>query len=214
MSIRIQHIVSSLVFSLGLCALLTPKPAHAQGFATPPPGRSIIAGDSYDGGYDSVFVSDRDGSVVRLFVGPGGMLSSKGAAPGMLAALEFGRGPAGLRLSGSWFDVGSETGIQQYTGEITLDFGGRSRLRPNVGAGGGLGVASSSVRSDGTIDPEKSSVLGVGLLRAGLAYKIPLREADARLAFDITGTLPAIRAKDAPDLSPWLFASVMVGIGF
>ncbi len=212
MSIRIQHIVSSL--ALGFCAVISAAPAHAQEFATPPPGRGFIAGDGYDGGYDSVFVSDRDGSVVRLFVGPGGMVSSNGAAPGMLASLEFGRGPAGLRLSGSWFDVGSETGMQQYTGEITLDFGGRSKLRPSIGAGGGLGVASSSVRSDGTVDQDHSSLVGVGMLRAGLAYKLPLREADARLAFDITGTLPAIRAKDAPELSPWVFASLMVGIGF
>lgn len=197
-----------------MLAAFTPAPAHAQEFATPPPGRGLLAGDGYDGGYDSIFTTDRHNSMVRLFVGPGGMLSGNGVSPGMLTALEFGRGPAGFRVSGSWFDVGSDTGVQQYTGEITLDFGGRSRLRPNIGAGGGVGVASSSVRADGTTDPEHSSVLGVGLLRAGIAYKIPLGDTDARLALDLIGTLPAIRAKDAPELSPWLIGTVMVGIGF
>jgi hypothetical protein len=198
-----------------IAALLSPAEARADGFATPPPyHRSVIVRDGYDSDIDDAIVAEPRASIVRLLVGPAGKLSPDGAAPGMLAAIEIGRGPTGFRLTGAWMDVGSETGLSQYTGEITVDFGGRSRFRPIVGAGGGVVRTSSSVREDGTTDPETGATIGVGLVRAGLGIRLPFEEADARLALDVTGTLPAIRASGAPDLTPWVLTSLMVGIGF
>ncbi|MCK6588686.1 MAG: hypothetical protein L6Q76_14005 [Polyangiaceae bacterium] len=201
--------------ALGLAALITPLNAMADGFATPPGGhsRTYIVRDSFDDS-DSFFDTDPRASIVRLFVGPGGRLSSDGAGPGMLTAVEFGRGPTGFRLSAGWMDVGSESGLSQYTGELTIDFGGRSRFRPVVGAGGGAAVTSASLRDDGSLDPETSAVIGVGIVRAGLGVRLPFDEADARVTLDLTGTIPAIRGSSAPDLSPWALASVMVGVGF
>jgi hypothetical protein len=206
---------SLCALALGLATLLAPEVARAEGFATPPGGysRTVIARDDWDDS-DSFIVEDPRASVVRLFVGPGGKLSSDGAGPGMLTAIEFGRGPTGFRLSASWMDAGSETGLSQYTGELTIDFGGRSRFRPIVGAGGGAAVTSASQRDDGPLDAEKSAVIGVGIVRAGLGVRLPFEEADARVTLDLTGTIPAIRGSSAPDLSPWALASVMVGVGF
>jgi hypothetical protein len=216
---RTRFSLCAASLALGLAALLAPDNAKAEGFATPPGGhsRTFIARDGY-GGYDddadSFIVEDPRASVVRLFVGPGGKLSSDGAGPGMLTAVEFGRGPTGFRLSAAWMDVGAETGLSQYTGELTIDFGGRSRFRPVVGAGGGAAVTSASLRDDETLDTEKSAVSGVGSVRAGLGVRLPFEEADARVTLDLTGTIPAIRGRSAPDLSPWALASVMVGVGF
>jgi hypothetical protein len=206
---------SLCALALGLAALLAPEVASAEGFATPPGGysRTVIARDDWDDS-DSFIVEDPRASVVRLFVGPGGKLSSDGAGPGMLTAIEFGRGPTGFRLSASWMDVGSETGLSQYTGELTIDFGGRSRFRPIVGAGGGAAITSASQGDDGTLNTEKSAVIGVGIVRAGLGVRLPFEEADARVTLDLTGTIPAIRGSSAPDLAPWALASVMVGVGF
>jgi hypothetical protein len=207
---------SLCALALGLAALIAPEDARAEGFATPPGGysRTVIARDSWDDDADSFIVEDPRASVVRIFVGPGGKLSSDGAGPGMLTAVELGRGPTGFRLSASWMDVGSETGLSQYTGELTIDFGGRSRFRPIVGAGGGAAVTSATQRDDGTLDTEKSAVIGVGIVRAGLGIRLPFEEADARVTLDLTGTIPAIRGSSAPDLAPWALASVMVGVGF
>jgi hypothetical protein len=111
-------------------------------------------------------------------------------------------------------DVGADSGISQYAGELTIDFGGRSRFRPVIGAGGGLAITSSALAEDGSLDPESSALMGVGIVRAGLGVRLPFEEADARVTLDITGTIPAIRGDTAPDLSPWVLASLMVGVGF
>jgi hypothetical protein len=208
--------VSLCAAALGLAALIAPEQAKAEGFATPPGGhsRTFLVREGWEGDTDSTIVSDPDASVVRLLVGPGGKLSSAGAQPGMLAAAEFGRGPTGFRLSAAWMDVGADTGLSQYTGELTIDFGGRSRFRPIVGAGGGAAITSATLREDGSLDPDSSAVVGVGVIRAGLGVRLPFEEADARVTLDLTGTIPAIRGRSAPELSPWALASVMVGVGF
>lgn len=212
---RTRFSLCAASMALGLAALITPQDAKADGFATPPEGhsRTFIVRDTYDDS-DSFIVEDPRASIVRLFVGPGGKLSSDGAGAGMLTAIEFGRGPTGFRLSAGWMDVGADTGLSQYTGELTIDFGGRSRFRPIVGAGGGAAITSASLRDDGSLDPESSAVIGVGVIRAGLGVRLPFEEADARVTLDLTGTIPAIRGSSAPDLSPWALASLMVGVGF
>ncbi|MCC6555214.1 MAG: hypothetical protein IT372_19805 [Polyangiaceae bacterium] len=206
--------------SLGaaLAALAAAGEVRADGFATPPPydrGGGFVA-TSRSERYSHIEDLDAPprASLVRILVGPAGKLDSDSASPGLLAAVDFGRGPTGFRLTAAWLDVGADHGLSQYTGELTLDFGGRSRFRPTIGAGGGVARTSSSVREDGTLDTSHGATLGLGLLRAGLAYRVPFEDADARVGLDLTGTIPAIRTDSAPDLTPWLLASLYVGIGF
>jgi len=180
--------------------LATADEAGAQGFATPP--------HPHDGG---AMVAT---SLVRVLVGPAGKVDARSASPGLLAAMDIGRGPTGFRFTAAWLDVGSDHGLSQYTGELTLDFGGLSRLRPVIGAGGGVARKSSSVREDGSLDTSTGATLGIGTVRAGLGYRLPFEEADARVTLDVTGALPAIRTDHDPDVTPWALASLTVGIGF
>lgn len=199
--------------------LLAAFPASADRYAEPP-------SDAYrhDRRSDAVVAEPDDenappplepsASIVRFFAGPAGKVDKAAASPGLLVAADFGRGPAGFRLTGAWLDVGTERGVSQYTGELTIDFGGRSRFRPVVGAGGGVARTSSSVREDGSVDPSTGATLGVGLVRAGLGYRLPFQDADARVALDFTGVLPAIRGATSPELGPWALGAITVGIGF
>jgi hypothetical protein len=202
------------------CAALA-TPAVASDFADPPgpSGRGAVAVDPDQDGHRYEAAPcypplPDEPSIVRFYVGPAGKLDGSSAAPGLLAAADVGKGPAMLRLTAAWLDVGAEKGLSQYSGELAVDFGGRSRLRPVIGAGAGLARTSIRVRDDGTIDPDRGASVGVGLVRAGLGWRLPFEEADARVALDLVGTLAAIRGNDAPDLSPWLVTSISVGVGF
>jgi hypothetical protein len=205
------------MFLLGAiaAALTAAADARADRFATPPSDNAVVATSRADR-----FTSFEDyepaprASFVRFFVGPAGKVDAASASPGLIAAVDLGRGPTGFRLSGAWLDVGADRGLSQYTGELTIDFGGRSRLRPVVGAGGGVARTSSSVREDGSLDTSSGATLGIGTLRAGLGYRLPLDDADARVALDVTGALPAIRTDSAPEITPWVLTSITVGIGF
>jgi hypothetical protein len=217
MSTHRTLLLSLCAASLGIAAFLAPSAANAQGFATPPSAHSyrVIEHDRIEhDDDDSSSSSYYPRSVVRIGVGPVGRLSSDGVSPGLITSLDFGRGPAGFRLTGAWLDVGSEHGLSQYTGELTVDFGGHSRFRPVIGAGAGLGRTSSSVDADGSVDPDSGAWLGVGIVRAGLGVVLPFDEADARVGLDLIGSLAAIRADNAPPLSPWLLSSLTVSVGF
>jgi hypothetical protein len=215
MSAKLRSV--GLVLSAVASLLAAPRVAKADGFAEPPPGRDRVA-VAGDGG-DDRFLPDIDAvepklSIVRFVVGPAGKFDGDGAAPGLLAAIDIGRGPTGFRATGAWLDVGADEGVAQYTGELTIDFGGRSRIRPVIGAGGGVARTSSSKNDDGSMDTSNGSTLGVGIVRAGVAVRLPFEEADARVGLDLTGTLPAIRAKSAPDVGPWALAALTVAVGF
>ena len=56
--------------------------------------------------------------------------------------------------------------------------------------------------------------LGIGLVRVGVEYRIPVESTDTRAGLGLIGVLPAIRAEDAPDLKPWMIVAASVGIGF
>lgn len=200
-----------------LAVLATSGEALADGFATPPfdRGGGLVA-TSRTERYSPLedLSSYARPSLVRILIGPAGKVDSNSASPGLLAAIDIGRGPTGFRITGAWLDVGADRGLAQYTGELTLDFGGRSRLRPVVGAGAGVARTSSSVRADGSLDTSAGANLGVGLVRAGLGFRIPFEDADARVALDVTGTIPAIRSDSAPDITPWLLGALTVGVGF
>jgi hypothetical protein len=212
------HLARAAVILLPAASLLASAgEAHAQ-FADPPPSQQVASGGSAqlraDPPTDFSFEPESDLSVIRFLVGPSLKADGEGAAPGFAAAVELGRGPAGARLTAAWMDVGDERGIAQYTAELTLDFGGRSRFRPMLGAGGGLARTSSSLRADGTVDADHGATLGIGVLRAGLGVRLPFEETDARVNLDVTGALPAIRGDDAPNITPWAMAALSVGFGF
>ena len=210
---------SCLISAVALVAASSLIPSQAaadEGFAEPP-GRSRVAVASSGPEEPAVTeASNRDtpSSTVRLFVGPAGRFASSGASPGLLTAIELGRGPAGFRIAGAWVDVGSDRGISEYTGELTVDFGGRSRIRPNVGAGGGVARTSASRREDGTLDGSSGATLGVGVVRGGLGVRLPFEETDARVALDVSGSFPVVRSEGARDVQPWALAALTVGVGF
>jgi len=206
-----------LAFVLGLPLALGSRPSHAQPFARPPgdpgepPGEPSLGGYT-DDHYSSSWWRREHLSWFRLHIGGTGRADSDRVTPGVMAAMDFGRGPAGFRASGAWLRVGSEDGLAQYTGELTLDAGGRSRWRPVLGAGVGL-ARTYRVDDTGTRTGGGSSI-GVGLLRVALEYRLPLEDIDARAGIHLIGTLPAIRAEGAPDLSPWIIGAATVGVGF
>jgi hypothetical protein len=111
-----------------------------------------------------------------------------------------------------WFHAGSGEGVAQYTGEMTLDLGGRSEWRPVLGAGAGLArtwkVDAAGNRVDGGAN------LAIGVMRAAIEYRLPIEGTDSRASLGITGVLPAVKAESAPDLRGWVVGGLSVGIGF
>jgi len=211
------HTLAPPAVLVGMALLAAPAIARADGFATPPGDDevAVVRDDRFDPGpLPSRFEEEDPRSIIRLLVGPSAKFDAESAAPGLLVGADLGKGPAGVRLSAAWMNVGTDHGISQYTAELTLDFGGRSRIRPVVGAGGGYARTSSSMNDDGTLDPDDGANLGIGVVRGGIGYRLPLREADARVQLDLTGAFPAIRADNAPDVTPWAMASLTVGVGF
>lgn len=221
---------STILAASSLAAALTltlAGTASAQRFATPPPC-------SADGRYNTApcdtmvhryEVPDQEwsepppqlelpASLVRVWVGPSGKIEDEGMTPGLSVALDIGRSYTGARLSAAWLDVGDEKGLSQYTGEIFLDFLPKSRFHPILAAGGGVAVTSSSLRADGSLDRDVASIVGIGTARGSLQFRLPFEEADARVGLDLIGNFPVIRAKEAPELSPWAIASLSVGVGF
>lgn len=206
-----------LAVTLGAAMFAASAPARADGFAEPPGEQRSVAfvpSRSSSRLLSEPFEPEAELSVLRFLVGPAGRLAGGGATAGFFLAADIGRGPAGGRLSAAWLDVGGPRGLAQYTGELTLDFGGHSWLRPVIGAGGGVVRTSSSRAADGSVDPTTGATIGVGLLRTGLGVRLPFESVDARVALDVTGTLPAIRGSDAPELTPWVLGALSLGIGF
>ncbi len=150
-------------------------------------------------------------SSVRLFTGPALHVSDGDPQAGLFAAIDLGRGPAGFRASGSWAHAGSAPGISTYTGELWFDLGHPGRLRPVVAAGAGLGSVRF-LREDS--DTPETATVGIGVLRAGLHYLLPLGSTDARAGVDVVGCLPAVRSEEAADLSPWAIVVGTLGVGF
>jgi hypothetical protein len=112
-------------------------------------------------------------------------------------------------VSGAWIGAGGDRGCSQYTGEIWIDFGRGESLRPIIAAGAGL-VRLDDEAADGELE---TSTFGVGVLRATLQYRLPVDGVDARVAFDATGSVPAVAGKSELP-SPWLVGAIQVGVGF
>ena len=199
----------------GIAATLATSPAGAQ-FAQPPDEPLIAREDPRRGTADR-FVAEPDSpfyaprSTLRLHVGPALRVSEEDPDGGLFAALDIGERAAGLRLSGSWVRVGSESGMQHYTGELWIDFGEGERLHPILGAG--AGVARVDV-TDAQTGDSTAHTLGTGVLRGTLEYGLPVRSTDARAGISVIGTVPAIRSSDDVSTSPWVLFVATVGVGF
>ncbi|MEB2312908.1 MAG: hypothetical protein OZ921_08295 [Sorangiineae bacterium] len=189
--------------------------ASAHGFAEPPDGPSI-ARPGYDGQREAELAREEapEGwtprSSVRIHTGPTLRISSHEPDGGLYAAFDIGQRAAGVRLSGVWVRVGADRGLQQYGGELWLDFGAGHRLHPILGAG----AAVARVDALDAAGEHAASTIGVGTLRGTLEYVLPIRDADARAGLDVIGTVPAIRGASATDGAPWLLVVATVGIGF
>ncbi|MBI5536373.1 MAG: hypothetical protein HY898_26870 [Deltaproteobacteria bacterium] len=207
---------------LALSVLALSAPVLAQTYAQPPGSRSPYHYRGYDDAYslppsDGCFCDDggwrrRELSPVRVHVGGAVRADADHATPGLQTAIDFFRGPAGLRLSAMWFRVGSGEGIAQYAGELTLDLGGHSVWRPVIGAGAGL--ARTWKVDDAGNRVSGGANLGIGLMRAAIEYRLPIEGTDSRASLGLTGVLPAVKSESAPDLQGWVIAGLSIGIGF
>jgi hypothetical protein len=187
-----------------LSLLLFTAPARAE-FAPPPDSPP----DRYEwrdptpayGGYEPR-------STVRLFTGPALRISDDAARGGLGLAIDAGSRGAGARFAGTWVRSGTNGGSSQYEAELWLDFSEHDPIHPILAAGAALARLDRDV--GGHLATES---IGVGLLRATLQYRLPVRDVDARAALDVVGSMPAVGAH-AADASPWVTAAVMVGVGF
>ena len=202
--------------AFGLVLAGSASAARADGFAEPPgPHRAVIA----SGEHTTTTTFEFDPGLAprlspfRIMVGPAMKADAHSALPGLLVAVDLGRGPAGFRVSGAWLDVGNDRGVSQYTGELTLDFGGRSAFRPMLGVGGGYARTSSTLLADKTLDGSTGTSMAIGVARLGLGYRLPFEDTDARLQLDVGGSLPAIRSASSPQTTPWLTSALTLAIG-
>jgi hypothetical protein len=205
----------SLVTTLVLSSLAFSGVAFGQ-FAEPP-GQPLVAQDPpgdgpreyvADGAFDDFH---HPKSTIRMHVGPGLRVSEHSPQGGLFAAVDIGERAAGARFSGAWVKVGGENGLQQYGGELWLDFGEGKRLHPILGAGAAVARLERRDPEDGTLNDD---TLGVGILRGTLEYLLPVPHTDARAGIDVIGSIPAIRASNAAPSSPWLLVVATVGVGF
>jgi len=185
-------------------------PAMAQPFATPPDGNETPLVDERQLPPPVETETFDEPSMVRVSVGPALRVSKDAADGGLAAAIDFGSGPAGARISGAWVRVGSERGLAEYRAELFIDFGADKRLHPILGAGAAV-ARLDSAGEDGSLE---TATYGVGILRGSLEYVLPVSEADARAGIDAIGSVPAIHEKGQSDPGPWLALVARVGVGF
>ena len=185
------------------------SPAAAQPFATPPGGSEPLVEDHREPPEVEVETFEEP-SMVRVSVGPALRVSKDAADGGLAAAIDFGPGPAGARISGAWVRVGSDRGLAEYRAELFIDFGADKRLHPILGAGAAV-ARLDSMGEDGELE---TATYGVGVLRGSLEYVLPVSDADARTGIDAIGSVPAIHGKGQSDPGPWLVLVARVGVGF
>jgi hypothetical protein len=184
--------------------------AHAD-YARPPD-------DRYPPDYDARPPQELDWdrkptSTIRLFTGPAVRFSDAPARGGLVLALDAGSRGAGARFSGAWIRSGSDQGLSQYAAEVWVDFADREAIHPILGAGAALTRLDHRTASSGGETSIDSESIGVGVLRATLQYRLPVRDVDARAAVDVVGAVPAVGSR-AADAAPWVTGAVTVGIGF
>jgi hypothetical protein len=207
---------------LGLVVLLPTSEARAESssfsktYADPPPDETFVAGprpiDAGVGSEDPPIMAPP--SPFRVSVGPVGRISSHAFAPGLTAAVDMGRGPAGFRASATFVRVGDSEPLAQYGGEITLALPAYGRFVPTFGVGAALARVKRVDEAGHTIDGAAN--LGVGTLRAGVDVRLPFRDTDARALLGATIAVPVVRGESAPSKSDatWGLLGASVAVGF
>lgn len=193
---------------LGLVVAGLPRVAQAEpGFAEPPGGQVWVP-DQGQAEPEPVIAAESPEreSTVRVSVGPVLRVSEPVSDAGLGAAVDVGSGAVGVRVAGHWVRVGSDAGLSEYQAELWVDFADGGRLHPILGAGAGLARLAA--------DGGESQSYGVGVLRGTLEYVLPVARADARAAIDLSGHVPAMHGRNAPDAEPWLLIGARVGVGF
>jgi hypothetical protein len=194
--------------------VLAEPAGFAKTYADPPPDEPFVAGPRpIDGGSDEPPVMAPP-SPFRVSVGPVGRISSHAFAPGLTAAVDMGRGPAGFRASATFVRVGDSEPLAQYGGEITLALPAYGRLVPTFGVGAALARVKKVDEAGNTV--EGAANLGVGTLRAGVDVRLPFRDTDARALLGATVAVPVVRGASAPSKSDatWALLGASVAVGF
>ncbi|WP_394847959.1 hypothetical protein LZC95_10900 [Pendulispora brunnea] len=136
------------------------------------------------------------------------MTTGRGLGMGLGVGADFGRGTVGARLAAAWLRgerQSDDTGIGQYTGELTLDLNKRGQVHPVFGVGFGVARVNK---------PEGSGNVGIGIARFGLEYSLGLEDTDVRLGGGITGVLPGPADREVSDVKPYALVGANVAIGF
>lgn len=187
-------------------------------YADPPPDEPFVAGprpaDRPALAHDDVAATLPPPSPFRVSVGPVGRISSHAFAPGLTAAVDMGRGPAGFRASATFVRVGDSEPLAQYGGEITLALPAFGRFVPTFGVGAALARVKKVDAAGTTIDG--SANLGVGTFRAGVDVRLPFRDTDARALLGATVAVPVVRGQSAPSNgdATWGLLGASVAVGF
>ena len=182
------------------------QPARAD-YAEPPPHDPYGPGP----GVGQIPRPRTDTSLVRVGTGPAVRLSAESPTGGLVAALDIGRAGAGFRASASWAGAGSDRGTSQFSGELWVDFGVGEALHPIVSAGAAIARTDVEEPASGRIRPHN---VGAGVLRAALAYVLPVERADARATIECTAAVPAIQDGGPQVTQPWALVAATVGVGF
>jgi len=199
------------------CCCLAVTVNASGDYADPPDGTVVVPRQQYDATADRSadpmldYEPPLPTSSLRIVTGPALHLTDGDPQAGLFAAVDLGRGPAGFRVSGSWAHAGSAPGMATYTGELWFDLGHPHRLRPIVAAGAGLSTVRFVPESTNTA---QTATVGIGVLRGGLHYLLPLGSTDARAGLDAVGCLPAVRGEEAADVKPWALIVATLGVGF
>jgi hypothetical protein len=188
------------------CVLAGAHPARAD-YAEPPPLSPCPPGP----GVGQPCRPQAGSSLVRVQTGPAVRLSADAPTGGLLAAIDVGRAGAGFRASAAWAGAGTTRGTSQFSAELWVDFGVGEALHPLVGAGAALVRADSADPASGRF---RTSTLGAGVLRAGIAYVLPVEGADARAGIECTAAVPAIQDGGPQSARPWALIAATVGVGF
>lgn len=201
------------LWTLTLAAPLLATVAHSQPFAVPPDDSEPFAArpDDAPTRADAPVIVDDPAlpgthSVARVHVGPAVQFDDEAARAGLGGMVDFGRRGAGLRFTGLWAGTSDGGSVAQYTAELWIDFASDSRLHPIVSAGAGLArLDGVEATADG---PQR---VGIGIVRAGLEYQLPVRGAEARAGLSAFAALPAVGAEN---VTAWGGALASVGVGF
>lgn len=207
-----------LVITLSLAAMVgLARPAHAEstGYADPPPDDVFIVAPQQpppEARYTAPPVRLPPASPFRVSVGPVGRISSHAFAPGLGAAVDIGRGPAGFRATAAFVRVGDSDPLAQYGGEITLALPAYGRFVPAFGVGAALARVKRVDETGATTSGGAN--LGVGTLRGGVDIRLPFDDTDARALVGATVNVPVVRGAGAPSESTYALLGASVAVGF